>query len=1002
MKKIVALVITAVYLISSVSVFAEYVNPDTTNWFAYSSPNLSSLKGTALDASSVLDAPAGKHGFVIADGDSLKFEDGTKAKFWGTNVSAGALFLSKENTDALVDTIASRGYNMVRFSNIDANWAGTNIFGAKPSDGSRRNTSELDEENLDKIEYFWAKLKENGIYLYMDLRYLREVSYDQIPDEHKDKFSDSGNNIAGGVNNGLKGLSFFDDDEIFVDIMLDYARKFLWHKNPYTGTCLAEDPTLAVLSIANEDTLWVDSWYEWTIWTNTYSANNMNNGFRNWLISKYGSLSGISSAWKDGYYYSLDKVTITSDFYKKSFSDTHFRDIYEYFAYRESAYYKRMKELLKKSYDEGGGGVKALINASNLSAPVAELSAWAEAEMDVIDQHMYYNHPIADSNEFWIDPGDKLNEQTFLPMIKNKEKNLITSIGNKDVYNKPYFVSEWCLVAPGDYNAEGNYMMAAYSSLNSWNPLQYEMTSQWPGIAEGSFSGNTIWSICHPGYVVTAPASAYMMLKNHISEEKSTYGVNPNSSDYYQKNTYENPVPDSAPFVAKAGLTFDSVHSAVEIESSQQNNAVIESRMNQENIVSLTDELSINMTDGIFSVNTDKTKLASGFIKNREFSLDGVEIKSDNEYASVAVTSLTNEKITNSDNILITTLARYRNKGTELNGETLTADKTGGGSIYYEPVECEVTIDTDIVYEVWALNVSGKRVKKVSSQRTEDGKLLLNLSGSEYKTCHYELVKSGIEATYNVDERLCTVTGETETSNEKFSVTVTNPMGKKIDGGISETKDGRINYSFMLETVTTGTYELELVYEKTGYTVKTEFIVAMSSEKPKIVFNGVTGVFTVSGDVEEADELSFMVYSPENELMYIDQIYSKDGKYRFDFKCDSVSDGNYVFLLQTQSNGYSMQVKADVDSLLRISEAVFTLENNVLKAKINASRGFSAILAEYEDGTLTKAEPYVSETDKLAEHKITIDYTEGKSYRLYVMEDLKNLVPVMSVQEFIR
>ena len=48
------------------------------------------------------EKPAGKHGFLKVDGKDFKFEDGTKAKFWGTNVSAGALFLSKEKTDALV------------------------------------------------------------------------------------------------------------------------------------------------------------------------------------------------------------------------------------------------------------------------------------------------------------------------------------------------------------------------------------------------------------------------------------------------------------------------------------------------------------------------------------------------------------------------------------------------------------------------------------------------------------------------------------------------------------------------------------------------------------------------------------------------------------------------------------------------------------------------------------------------------------------------------------
>ena len=39
------------------------------------------------------EAPAGKHGFLKADGDVFRFEDGTEGRFWGVNVNGGAIAL---------------------------------------------------------------------------------------------------------------------------------------------------------------------------------------------------------------------------------------------------------------------------------------------------------------------------------------------------------------------------------------------------------------------------------------------------------------------------------------------------------------------------------------------------------------------------------------------------------------------------------------------------------------------------------------------------------------------------------------------------------------------------------------------------------------------------------------------------------------------------------------------------------------------------------------------
>ena len=47
------------------------------------------------------EKPAGKHGFLKAEGDRFVFEDGTPVRFWGTNLNSGACFPEKPYAEKL-------------------------------------------------------------------------------------------------------------------------------------------------------------------------------------------------------------------------------------------------------------------------------------------------------------------------------------------------------------------------------------------------------------------------------------------------------------------------------------------------------------------------------------------------------------------------------------------------------------------------------------------------------------------------------------------------------------------------------------------------------------------------------------------------------------------------------------------------------------------------------------------------------------------------------------
>src|SRR5262245_39118295 len=73
------------------------------------------------------ERPAGKHGFVRPVKDRLEFEDGTPVRFWGTNLTADALFrTSRENVKRQARRLSELGFNLIRLHHHDSSWVSPN------------------------------------------------------------------------------------------------------------------------------------------------------------------------------------------------------------------------------------------------------------------------------------------------------------------------------------------------------------------------------------------------------------------------------------------------------------------------------------------------------------------------------------------------------------------------------------------------------------------------------------------------------------------------------------------------------------------------------------------------------------------------------------------------------------------------------------------------------------------------------------------------------------
>ena len=182
----------------------------------------------AVNVSSLLDAPAGKHGFVRAEGGHFATDAGP-IRFNDTNLTGPANFPDREHAVRMADRLARFGINCVRLHYMDADYG--NFMQPKGRclvEPKGETDFELRPDRLDRLEFLVSELKRRGIYVDLNLHVARFMKQ--------------------------KGQTALDP--ALIASQKDYARRVLAHRNPYTGLTWAEDPAVALVEITNEDAVY--------------------------------------------------------------------------------------------------------------------------------------------------------------------------------------------------------------------------------------------------------------------------------------------------------------------------------------------------------------------------------------------------------------------------------------------------------------------------------------------------------------------------------------------------------------------------------------------------------------------------------------------------------------------------------------------------------------------------------------------------------------------------
>lgn len=192
-------------------------------------------KGSALDFSFLVDAPAGKYGRIQIDANGkYRFEkQDNPVRFYGANICFHALYMSKKECDMIADRLTRIGYNAVRIHHFDRD-----VVDRK----NRSDSGHILPEQLDKLDYLIYALKSHGIYITTDVFTARIPAADEFP----------------GLPPLRDGYAYKAMAMISPDVrakLKTWTREVFTHKNPYTGLSWGEDPVFIGISILNENSI---------------------------------------------------------------------------------------------------------------------------------------------------------------------------------------------------------------------------------------------------------------------------------------------------------------------------------------------------------------------------------------------------------------------------------------------------------------------------------------------------------------------------------------------------------------------------------------------------------------------------------------------------------------------------------------------------------------------------------------------------------------------------
>ncbi len=405
---------------------------------------------SSVDFTATLQAPVGGHGFLGVGKDGhFEWADGTRARFWGVNISSTRLNLPDDQIEAVVKTLASAGTNMVRLEAIDNRNC---LLGRTDALVSY----DLDDKYLDRVDKWIDTLRKHGIYYYLDLLDFRTFK--------------AGDKVVNAEDLDRAARPYAIFDTYLIQLQQEYAAKLLTHRNRYSGLRAVDDPALALVEICNEHGFFL--YPEKLEKLSEPYATNLKSLWNHWLQQHYGNLDGVVRAWAtaavpqplrpdetlDMNGVDLPMLATPPDAFARQNAiprklPMRMHDGVRFLAELQRSYFKQMRDALRQI------GLKVPVTGVVSGGEPADVASVA-AECDFTAENWY-------GETDGLDPAHPA--MRFVggrnSLRADSPWGLAPSLASLRWYNKPVCIREWGSSWPNRARAVSVPQMAAYAAL---------------------------------------------------------------------------------------------------------------------------------------------------------------------------------------------------------------------------------------------------------------------------------------------------------------------------------------------------------------------------------------------------------------------------------------------------------------------------------------------------------------------------------------------------------
>ncbi len=673
--------------------------------------------GSVVDLSFLLEAPAGRDGFLrVRDGHIAK-PDGTRVRLWGVNITEVAPesvhFPKKEDAAFWAAVLARFGVNCVRLHFVDLE-APKGIIAP-----NRNDTRSFDPEMLDRLDFFIAELKKRGIYSNLNLNVGRKYKAGDGVRDHE---------LIGYA----KALTYFDPR--LIELQKEYAKNLLTHYNPYTQSEYRNDPAIAIIEIVNENSI-VTSFMRgrlrgtktsgppenWQDIPPSY-AKELNRLYNVWLERKLPAPALERLRAEAGVEAGAPLPGLVPQQFATA-SKERFETELSFYMEMESSFFRDMRTYLRETL----GAKSLLVASSDYSYGISYYPQLTSMSLlDMIDGHAPWE---------------------LRPIVNEPMNSIVVRLSRSAMAGKPFMVSEHNHRFPNDYTSEGIPLLAAYGAFQDWDAIfLYTFETKAPGYTP--YNG-TRADISHdPVKIPNLAAGALMFLRRDVSAARRTVErsysreqVLESSRLPSQEAVYFTPG-FPATLALRHGVRIGSLdgartekmtmHAASPIQSDTQELAwyftpragPVTAEIDQK-FSTIIGSGSNRALTGMVTVDTPRTQALVGFLPAYRKSVTNLSADLANKFATLVLASLDSKPISGSGRMLLSAGSRVSNTGTKWNSTGTAVEKWGGPPTLVEPVTGAVilrNLDGAAGIQVAPLDGAGRRMaQRIPARKTAAG-----------------------------------------------------------------------------------------------------------------------------------------------------------------------------------------------------------------------------------------------------------------------------------------